>query len=157
MVGYGRPNREMEGTVSKYEITIDNETFVVEVGDVSQSPVTVVVNGQTKQVSFREVAESAAAQPAPTAEKPAEAVKEAEPTVPVGSVEGEVVRAPMPGKILSVVVSVGDTIADGDTVCTLEAMKMEMPISSTTSGTVKAIHVSVGQSVAFDDPLVTIG
>jgi len=36
-------------------------------------------------------------------------------------------------------------------------MKMEMPISSTTSGTVKAVHVQPGQTVANDAPLVTIG
>ena len=63
----------------------------------------------------------------------------------------------MPGKILSVLVKVGQSVKQGDTVCTLEAMKMEMPISSTGGGTVKAIHVAVGQTVAHNDPLVTLG
>jgi pyruvate carboxylase subunit B len=72
-------------------------------------------------------------------------------------VAGQVVKAPMPGKILSIRVKVGDKVAEGDTVTTLEAMKMEMPISSTASGTVKAVHVDVGQNVAFDDALITLG
>ncbi|TEU14383.1 MAG: acetyl-CoA carboxylase biotin carboxyl carrier protein subunit, partial [Anaerolineales bacterium] len=50
----------------------------------------------------------------------------------------------------------GDSVSEGDTVCTLEAMKMEMPISSTVSGAVKSIHTKVGDTVAYDDPLVTV-
>ena len=63
----------------------------------------------------------------------------------------------MPGKILSIKVKVGDPVSEGDTLCTLEAMKMEMPISSTITGTVRAVHVKVGSTVAHDDALVTIG
>lgn len=146
------------------ELVIDGQTFVVEVGDVSRSPVSVVVNGVPRSVSFSEAAASpvapaapaaaATATPAAVSEAPAEPVVE---TAPVGSVSGEVVVAPMPGKILSVLVTVGQAIQRGDIVCTLEAMKMEMPISATAAGTVKAVHVQVGQTVANDAPLVTIG
>jgi len=52
---------------------------------------------------------------------------------------------------------VGAQVKEGDTVCTLEAMKMEMPIGATASGTVKGIHVNVGDVVAYDAPLVSIG
>ena len=148
------------------ELIIDGETFTVEVGDVSKSPVTVVVNGVEKVVSFQEVtskeqapAPQAEPQAAPAAAKPAEepaVVEEPEP-VPVGDVSGEVIAAPMPGKILSISVNVGDAVSEGDAVCTLEAMKMEMPISATASGTVKAVHARVGQNVANNDPLITVG
>ena len=159
--------------VSKYEITIGGKKYVVEVGDVSASPVEVIVNGQSKTVAFSEIAatpfatvEQQIAEPtaAPTAEPEPTPKPEPEPqpeveTTPAGAVAGagEAIKAPMPGKILSVTANLGDAISEGDTVCTLEAMKMEMPISSTTTGTVKGIHVSVGDSVAYDDPLVTIG
>lgn len=146
------------------ELVIDGQTFTVEVGDVSRSPVSVVVNGVTRSVSFSDAAAGPAAPAAPAtvapaapaapAEAPAEPVVE---TAPVGSVSGEIVVAPMPGKILSVLVTVGQAIQQGDAVCTLEAMKMEMPISATAAGTVKAIHAQVGQTVANDAPLVTIG
>ncbi|MBC7316390.1 MAG: acetyl-CoA carboxylase biotin carboxyl carrier protein subunit, partial [Chloroflexi bacterium] len=141
--------------VSTYEITVNGETFVVEV-DLSTSPATVVVNGQPRAVTFRQLAAATAspapaAAPAPTATAPAPAPKpEPKPAaVPAGTVPGEVVKAPMPGKILSILVQVGSNIKEGQTVCTLEAMKMEMPISATASGTVKAIHVSVGDTVAY--------
>jgi len=151
--------------VATLELVIEGQTFTVEVGDVSRSPVSVVVNGVTRSVSFSETAATPAASAAPVTaaptapaaapdQAPAEPVVE---TAPVGSVSGEVVVAPMPGKILSVLVTVGQAIQQGDAVCTLEAMKMEMPISATAAGTVKAIHVQAGQTVANDAPLVTIG
>jgi biotin carboxyl carrier protein len=152
--------------VAAIELVIDGQTFMVEVGDVSRSPVTVKVNGVEKTVSFRDMAAAAPEEAAPKAEAaPVEAQAPAESPAaaqepapaPAGSVAGEVIAAPMPGKILSVGVAVGDSISEGDAVCTLEAMKMEMPINATASGTVKAIHVRVGQNVAFDDPLVTVG
>lgn len=152
--------------VAKYEITLDGTKYVIEVGDVSRSPIQVVVNGEPKTVTFSEIAEAAPApqpRPAPAAAAPQPAPPpKAEPepapeVTPPGAVEGQVVGAPMPGKILSIAVGIGDHVSEGDTVCTLEAMKMEMPISATASGTVKAVHVAVGDNVAYDDPLVTLG
>jgi biotin carboxyl carrier protein len=147
--------------MSKYQITVDGATFEVEVGDVSSSPVQVVVNGVAKSVSFSEavavataaVATATVAAPAP-APKPAAAL--APKPAPAGAVAGAAIKAPMPGKILSIPVKVGTKVKEGDTVCTLEAMKMEMPIASTASGTVAAIHVSVGDTVSNDAPLVTV-
>ncbi len=149
--------------MAAFELVIDGETFVVEVGDVSRSPVTVRVNGVEKTVSFREVAPEASASTREVSATPVVPTEPAEPAAaapaptPAGAVSGEVIAAPMPGKILSVSVDVGDAVSEGDTVCTLEAMKMEMPISATASGTVQAVHVRVGQNVAYNDPLITVG
>ena len=142
-----------------YEITVNGKRYVVEVGDTSTSPVQVVVNGVPKVVEFTRGAASAAA-PQPQAAPEADvSVGAAAPAVEVAPVagNGHVVSAPMPGKVLSVRVTVGASVKEGDTLCTLEAMKMEMPISATTSGTVKGIHVNVGDAVAYDAPLVSIG
>ena len=146
--------------MSKYVIAIDGREFVVEVGDVSTSPVQVLVNGEPKTVEFKETT-SASVAPAPVDTAPEPAVEPAPALETVAkapvSGEGHVVRAPMPGKVLSIVLAVGDPVSQGDTVCTLEAMKMEMPISSTASGVLQAIHANVGDNVAYDDPLVTVG
>jgi len=152
--------------VTKYQLTIDGKTYEVEVGDVSASPVQVVVDGAVKSVAFTtDVSPAASAAPAIVAApaapvpEPAAAPKaeEAPKTAPASAVSGSKVVAPMPGKILSVTVKVGQNVKEGDTVCTLEAMKMEMPIASTASGQVVGIHVAVGQTVAYDDALVTLG
>lgn len=57
------------------------------------------------------------------------------------------IKAPMPGLIHSISVSVGDEVAKGDVVLILEAMKMENVIKSPTDGVVKKIAVEPGQSV----------
>ncbi len=144
--------------MSTYEITIAEKKFVVEVGDVSSSPVKVVVNGEAMTVEFKEGVAQAVATSAPAPEpkpEPKPAVAPAAP--PSAATQGKAVVAPMPGKILSVRVKLGDAVTEGDIVCTLEAMKMEMPISSTATGKIQGIHVNVGDSVAYNDPLVTVG
>ncbi len=142
--------------MSRYEIAVNGKEFVVELGDVSSSPVRVIVNGEPKTVEFREATGLTVIPAAPEPAVEATPVSEAVAIAPVSG-EGQIVRAPMPGRVLSIVVAVGDSVSEGDTVCTLEAMKMEMPISSTVSGAVKSIHAKVGDTVAYDDPLVTVG
>ena len=55
--------------------------------------------------------------------------------------------APMPGKVLEVLVSVGQQVEAGDALMVLEAMKMEHRIVATSEGTVMAIHFSAGDQV----------
>ena len=62
----------------------------------------------------------------------------------------------MPGKVLSVKVSVGDSVQDGDLVLLLEAMKMENEIFATGSGKVAQVRVSPGDSVNTGDVLLVI-
>jgi pyruvate carboxylase subunit B len=69
--------------------------------------------------------------------------------------EGTVV-APMQGLILKVSVAVGDTVALGDVVAVLEAMKMQNDVTATRAGTVSAIHVKEGDVVGPRDPVVQI-
>jgi biotin carboxyl carrier protein len=57
------------------------------------------------------------------------------------------VKAIMPGKIIRVLVAEGDTVAEGDVICILEAMKMENELKAPQAGTVKALYVQPGQDV----------
>jgi pyruvate carboxylase subunit B len=66
------------------------------------------------------------------------------------------VLAPMQGLILKVAVKVGDTVAIGDVVAVLEAMKMQNDVTTTKSGTVTAIHVNEGSVVSANDPVVSV-
>lgn len=68
----------------------------------------------------------------------------------------EIVEAPAPGRILRVYAEAGKPLAEGDRICVMEALKMEIPIVAPVSGTVKALHVSPGQTVEAGDPLVVI-
>jgi acetyl-CoA carboxylase biotin carboxyl carrier protein len=57
------------------------------------------------------------------------------------------VTVPMVGKIIGLTVKVGDKVEEDDTLATIEAMKMEMPIVAPVGGVIKEIKVAVGQEV----------
>ena len=101
---------------------------------------TVTVNGQDYDVVVKD--SGVAAAPAPAA-------------APAGA--GEVVEAPMPGKVLRINKHVGDAVAAGDEVLVLEAMKMGNPIMAPCDGKITGMPVSEGQSVQGGDTLFTVG
>ena len=67
-----------------------------------------------------------------------------------------VVEAPAAGKVLRVHTSAGATVAEGDRLCVLEALKMELPIVAPVDGTVTSVPVSAGQAVEAGDTLAVI-
>ncbi len=69
---------------------------------------------------------------------------------------GEIVRAPMPGVVVGIVVGVGDEVSPGQGIVALEAMKMENELKSASGGTIKEIRVKVGQGVSQGESLVVI-
>lgn len=70
---------------------------------------------------------------------------------------GEVtIKSPMPGLVKSVLVTDGESIAAGQRLLVLEAMKMENDITSPRAGTVKVVHVQAGTVVEGGKPLVSI-
>ncbi|MFC0309696.1 pyruvate carboxylase subunit B [Gallibacterium trehalosifermentans] len=66
------------------------------------------------------------------------------------------VTAPMAGAVVKILVKQNQTVAQGDVLLILEAMKMEIQICAETSGTIQTIHANVGDTVAADDTLITI-
>lgn len=70
--------------------------------------------------------------------------------------EGKPVKAALPGVVLKVLVSINDTVAEGDVIAVVEAMKMETEIKSPVAGTVSSVEIEVGSKVKNGDVLVTI-
>ncbi len=68
----------------------------------------------------------------------------------------EIIEAPIPGKILSVSVTPGNSVSEGDTICVIEAMKMENPIVSPVTGSVTEVRVSPDQVVKTGQVLAVI-
>lgn len=66
------------------------------------------------------------------------------------------VNAPMIGKIVKILVKLGDKVAVNAPVLTLEAMKMEMPVTAPVAGTIKEIKVAPEQTVESDTVLAII-
>ncbi len=84
-----------------------------------------------------------------------DAAPTAAPTAAAG-VHANRVTAPLPGRVMEVLVKVGDKVKVGQDVVVLEAMKMENSISSDYEGTVVRIDVNVGDTVSENAPLVEI-
>jgi glutaconyl-CoA/methylmalonyl-CoA decarboxylase subunit gamma len=139
----------------KQKITVNGKTYEVEVGDLKGSPIEVTVNNTRYSVTL----EAAPEETKVKVEKPVPVevrVKPvAGPTVAVGTAAKEI-RAPMPGKILTVTVKPGDSVTPGQTLCFLEAMKMKNAIRTSKAGVVASIEVTEGQKVAYNDVLVRL-
>ncbi len=125
------------------------------------------VNGKMYQVEVEEVgnfgasnaAPAAVAQPASVAAPTAAAAPAPAPqSAPAssGPVAGAM-SAPMPGTILDIKVSVGQSVKAGDILIILEAMKMENEIVAPTDGKIVQIHTSKGSAVSTGDALITLG
>ena len=129
--------------MKRYRITVNGTVYDVVVEEADASGVTAPV------VS----APVAAPVAAPAAPKPA-----AKPAAPAatGAAGATQVTAPMPGTILDVKVSVGQSVKKGDVICVLEAMKMENDIPAPADGVIASINVQKGASVAANDLLASL-
>lgn len=66
------------------------------------------------------------------------------------------VTMPMNGKVINVMVNIGDSVQEDQDLVIIEAMKMELPIVATSSGAIKEIKVKVGDSYQVGDVLIVI-
>ena len=126
--------------MKRYSITVNGTVYDVVVEEADASGVTAPV------VSAPVAAPAAAPKPA------------AKPAAPAatGAAGATQVTAPMPGTILDVKVSVGQSVKKGDVICVLEAMKMENDIPAPTDGVIASINVQKGASVAANDLLASL-
>jgi oxaloacetate decarboxylase alpha subunit/pyruvate carboxylase subunit B len=155
----------------KFNVFIDDDCVEVAVDEVGGSPVInfLQAGGQIPAAPAGAAptpVTPAAPTPAPVAAPAATAAPApaAAPTAapaaapaPAAAADGTPLSAPMPGMIVSYQKNVGDTVAKGDTVVILEAMKMENALPAPCSGTIKAIGYKSGDSVAKNAVLAIIG
>lgn len=124
----------------------------------------VTVNGKSYEVQVEEVKSNQPTSKAPSAPKAATTTPvpapvaaptpQAAPTVAAGA---NTVNAPMPGKVIAVAVTVGQTVKKGDLLLTLEAMKMENEIFAQADAVVSEVLVEAGQTVPAGGPMIVLG
>lgn len=138
----------------KYQVKVDGKVFEVEVEKVgggyqslTPASLTAAPAAPVPQAAAPAPAPAAPAEPAPAPVAPAAA-----PAASGGS--GDVV-APMPGTVLKVNVNSGDTVASGDVILILEAMKMENEIVAPCAGKV-TLNVKAGETVDTDALLASV-
>ena len=157
--------------MSQHVLRIGGREYQAEVKELTPVRATVVVDGKEYEIDLvqlgrRKLSAEAvrAASPAPSAPAPASA----RPAAPVSGPapaghkhapptkgEGGIV-APMPGLILAIKTKEGDTVAAGQALMVMEAMKMENAITTPYAGTVSKIYVREGDSIGEGDLLVEV-
>ncbi len=140
----------------KINIKIQDTTYQVKVGDMQTRPILVEVDGEQFEVWPEEAATASnsprpATVPAALPEKPSINGNSNSITSKPGAVS-----APIPGVIIEIKVSEGETVAYGQELCVLEAMKMKNSIRASRAGKVKKIHISVGDQVQQGKLLVEL-
>ena len=128
----------------KYKVTLNGRTYEVE-----------VEHGKAMLLDEYEAIAPAPVAAAPAA-APVAAAPAAAPAAPAVTGAGEAVTAPMPGNILKVNVTVGQTVKEGDLLVVLEAMKMENEIFAPKAGTVAQVLVAKGATIDTGATMVVI-
>lgn len=139
-----------KGDTVRYKVEVGGKIYEVEVEEVGINEFKVTVNGKTaifemkSKTEIKEVKEER--RPEIRFEKREEK-----------KIEGKLIKAPMNGVVTKILIKIGDEIKEGDTIMTIEAMKMENPIKAPFNGKVLEIFVKVGDKVSKDSPLVKLG
>ena len=153
-----------------YKYKVQGVDYEVEITDVEGKIARVNVNGIPFEIEMQKPINAAkhpalaatrrSAVTAPVADaqpaaNPAPAKPAQQTAAPAGA--GSPLKAPLPGTISAINVKIGDTVAVGDVVIVLEAMKMQNNIEAENAGTVTNILVNQGDSVMEGAVMLTIG
>ncbi len=154
-------------------VKIQDKEYAVEIADLNARPVLAIVDGQTFEVWPEEQLAAAPAAPVatptpvavlapvvapvrPAAEKPNSAAAPAASHGNGNGTSANAVTAPIPGVIVAIAVKEGQSVSQGQELCTLEAMKMKNAIRAGRAGKIGAIKVAVGDQVRHGQVLLEI-
>ena len=135
-----------------YKMKINGNAYEVAVKNIEGTNVEVEVNGKAYNVELEQPAKPAA----PAVARPAASTVSAAPSPRPAAGAAGATRSPLPGTVLSIEVTVGQTVKSGDVALVLEAMKMENNINCGKDGVVKAIYVQKGDNVLEGADLLLI-
>ena len=133
--------------MKKYDLKINGKEYNVDVKDFSATNAKVEVNGKSYDVEIKYQENEAPVVIPRITRKAAPVATQAVAPVQAPAAAGSSVNAPMPGLILKLLVKVGDTVAIGQKLAIMEAMKMENDILAIRKGKIKSINVNEGDSV----------
>ena len=142
--------------MKKFNFTINGNKYSVDIKEFEDEQAVIHVNGTEYVVEIQQ-----------EKRKPAKTPKLVRETVVRQPGEGRIekkvstggfpVEAPLPGNIFKIKVKVGDSVAKGDSLLILEAMKMENDVLADQAGVIKEIKVKEGDAVLQNDLLLVIG
>lgn len=151
----------------EHKVIVDEADWGLPITPVEPFPLPGAYPGAVPAVSARP------ARPGVKAQRPAKVVRATKPALPPEShaamprlpavespppvaISGKSIPSPMPGKVIKILVNVGDEVKAGDGICVLESMKMENTIPSPRDGRIVAFHVKAGDSTNTGSPIADI-
>ena len=136
----------------KYNVSINNKPYVVEIEDVNARPVIAYVDG--KRFEVLPDANQSGMEEQAKVKKEAKEVHSFDLRKPVASLNPHELTAPLPGTVIDIFVKAGDVIESGQVIVIIEAMKMKNSIRSTRAGKIAEVLVSKMQTVAHKQVMV---
>jgi biotin carboxyl carrier protein len=144
-----------------YIVKIDNQTYTVEIGDLSSRPIIATIDDEQFEVwpelengRATPLAQQNGTSPALLHQTSAFPLPQSTvPTAPSGE-RSKVVRAPIPGMITEVLVQAGQSVTAKQPLCVLEAMKMHNTIYATHAGVIANVAITAGQHVKHSDIMI---
>jgi len=144
--------------MKKFKFTVNGKEYAVEVKKYEGENAEVVVNGTQYQVNVQREEEETPAFVAPRRSIAKPTAPKTEVAAPTSTpADGYKSLAPLPGTVMQIYVSVGDTVKRGDKLMMYEAMKMENNFLAEVDGTIKEIKVRVGDNILQGAVLFVIG
>lgn len=144
--------------MKEYNFKINGNDYEVSIKSVEDGCAAVTVNGAEFEVEFQSEGSTKKSNKLVQVAPDPKASATPKPSVakPVAASSASAIKSPLPGVILEIKVSAGDSIKVGQRLLVLEAMKMENNIDSDRDGVVKSVNIQRGDSVLEGDVLITI-
>ena len=143
--------------VTTLRIKVGDNWYNVQVGELTHSPVEVTVEGETFLVEVEGLPDQPPTRPRRGRTQSQGIVVPPPPTRgSSGSTPDNIIASPLSGRVISILVRPGDRVSAGQEVCVVEAMKMEQSIRATRDGVIKEVLVQPMDSVRTNDPLIEL-
>ncbi|MBC8280934.1 MAG: acetyl-CoA carboxylase biotin carboxyl carrier protein subunit [Chloroflexi bacterium] len=142
--------------VTTLRIKVGDNWYTVEVGELTHSPVQVTVEGETFLVEVEGLPDQPPTRPRRGRTQAAGIVAPPSPRNSAGATPDNIIASPLAGKVISILVRPGDRVSAGQEVCVVEAMKMEQSIRAARDGVIKEILVQPMDAVRTNDPLMEL-
>jgi len=141
------------------QFRIDGRILIANVSEITSDTYSILIEGRSFEVQVQSVRDGllvlCGGQEFPIHVRDPRAWRGAQGTLPVA--EGrQHVRAPMPGKVVRVLITAGQLVEAGQSLTVVEAMKMQNEIRAPKAGTVERVFVTENQTVAAGEPLAII-
>lgn len=143
--------------MKKYKFTINGGDYEVIIKGIEDDIATLEVNGSSYNVKINQEDKKVSKTPIlvrkEVERKPGETKEKLSPVSTDVKPSSKLIKSPLPGSIIKIMVNDGDSVKEGDVLLVMESMKMENNILAERNGTITKVCVKAGQAVLQEETL----